>query len=194
MDGVQNQAPIFNSPYYYDNALTAESMMVYLTTRLGSIDDQIQGLFTSQHQSEKLRAAINEIRTEVNQLKDSANKEDSLEGGEEVLARIEAIIDEQIAPLDPELAEAMKTDLQGSGHILHVTKDEGDENSVYTTLEIEKTREYLEGKASELESTAQMNMIHLQSLMSARQTAISLATNVIAKHDESLKKVVDNIR
>lgn len=193
MDRVQNQ-PIINSPYYYPNALTAESMMVYLTTRLGSVDDQIQGLFKSQQQSEKLRAAINEIRLLVNRLTESTKKEDSLEGNEEILADIESIIDEQVALIDTDLAEHIKGDLEGDGHILHVTKDEDGENSVYTTLEIEKTREYLDGKASELESTAQMNMIHLQSLLSARQTAISLATNLLAKLDESIKKVVDNIR
>lgn len=194
MVAVQNQLVIANSPYYYDNALTAESMMVYLTARLGSVDDQIQGLFKSQHQSEKVRAAINELKRLVNELKESSKKEESLEGGEEILADIASVIDERIAVIDPDLATRIKSDLQADGHILHVTKDEDGENSVYTTLEIDKTREYLDGTASELESTAQMNMIHLQSLMSARQTAISLATNLLAKLDESIKKVVDNLR
>lgn len=194
MVAVQNQPVITNSPYYYDNALTAESMMVYLTARLGSVDEQIQGLFQNQNQSEKLRAAINDLKRLVNELNESSKKEERLEGGEEVLADIASVIDERIAVIDPDLATRIKSDLQAEGHILHVTKEEDGENSVYTTLEIEKTREYLDGTASELESTAQMNMIHLQSLMSARQTAISLATNLLAKLDESIKKVVDNLR
>lgn len=192
MDGVQNQAPIVNSPYYYDNALTAESMMVYLTTRLSSVDEQIQGFFKSQEQSEEIRAAINEIKRLLNELNENTDKKKSLEGDEEILASIAASIDE-IALVDPKLAERIKNDLTTDDHILHVANT-GDTNMVYTTLEVENTRAYFDDLAGQLESTAQMNMIQLQSLMSARQTAISLATNLLAKHDESLKKVVDNIR
>ncbi|HEY6729375.1 MAG TPA: hypothetical protein VI197_35435 [Polyangiaceae bacterium] len=192
MDAVQNQAPIFSSPYYYDNALTAESMMVYLTTRLGGIDEQIQGFFKSQEQSEEIRAAFNEIKRLLNELSESTDKDHSIKGKEDVLASIASTIDE-IASMDPNLAERITNDLTTDDHILHVA-DPGDTNIVYTTREVENTRSYFDNLAGQLESTAQMNMIQLQSLMSARQTAISLATNLLAKHDESLKKVVDNIR
>lgn len=188
MDGVQNQAPIFNSPYYYHNALTAESMMVYLTTRLGSLDDQIQGIFTSQQQSEEIRAAIGDIRELLNTLDESSEKETLLKGSEEVLNAVIAIIDTRIALVDPDLAKTMKTDLEREGHIL-----EGSE-SQYRTQQLDNTREYFDNMARDLESTAEMNMISLQSLMSARQTAISLATNLLAKLQDASQKVVDNIR
>lgn len=188
MDGVSSLPPIVNSPYYYENALTPESMMVYLSTRLGSIDQQIQEHITSQQDSEKLRAAINAIKEKLNELPQSSDKGKGLEDKEEVLAEIESIIEEQIALVDPKFAGSLTEALHAEGHILY-SKDEK-----FTTQELENTEQYLESRASELESTAQMNMIHLQSLMSGRQTAISLATNLLASLNESSKKVVDNIR
>jgi len=236
---INGLTPVVNSAYYYDNALTPESMMVYLTTRLGSVDEQIQEIFGSQQNSEKLRSAINEIRKLLNQLPTDTKEDKELEGRAEVLNEISSIIDTQIAPIDPKAAEAIRADLSASGNILHeeeVPRENPEqvyvvpvspfgadsrsayeianaylqnqnqpvshldtsgptfENRVYTTQEVKAALDYLDNKAGELESTAQMNMIHLQSLMSARQTAISLATNLIAKLDESAAKVVDNIR
>lgn len=192
MDAVLNQPIIVNSPYYYDNALTAESMMVYLTTRLSGIDSQIQGFFQSQQKSEEIRAALNEIKRLLNSLPENTNKGENIKGHEDTLAAIDASID-AIAVVDPQLADRIRSDLKAEHHILRVAQPT-DTNKVYTTLEVENTRTYLDNLAGQLESTAQMNMIQLQSLMSARQTAISLATNLLAKHDESLKKVIENIR
>lgn len=191
MTEINGPTPVVNSPYYYEHALTPESMMVYLTTRLSSIDEQIQGHITSQEQSEKLRAAVNAIKEKMNELPQSSEKGDNLEGKQEVLDEIASIIEEQIAPVDPKLAQRLTDDLSAENHILHTT---GDKNGTYTTTEIENSQKYLESIASELESTAQMNMIHLQSLLSGRQTAISLATNLLASLGESSKKIVDNIR
>ena len=188
MASVQIPGPIFSSPYYYDSALTPESMMVYLTTRLGSVDAQIQQIFTSQQQSEKLRSAVNQIKELLNSLKDSSDKNKTLYGSWKVLSEVVSVIDDEIAQLDPGLAKQLKQDLERDGYIL-----EGKE-SQHQTLQIENTREYLDDFSRQLESTAEMNMIQLQSLMSARQTAISLATNLIAKLHESTAKVVDNIR
>ena len=188
VDSVQNQTPIINSPYYYQNALTPESMMVYLSTRLGSVDEQIQTLFKDQQKSEDIRKALNAIQQELNTLGTSTKKEEILKGSEDVLKEVTKIIDEQIALVDPQLATDMKARLQSDNYIL-----EGKE-SQYQTVQLETTKDYLNDLTGQLESTAQMNMIHLQSMMSARQTAISLATNLLAKLDESTKKVVDNIR
>lgn len=188
MDPIQNQIPVVNSPYYYESALTPESMMVYLTTRLGSVDDQVQTIFANQETAEKIRAAIDDVRKLLNSLDEDTNKEALLKGSEGVLEDVTAIIDEQIALVDPELAQSIKSDLQREGHIL-----QGSE-SQYRTLQLENTREYLDSVVRDLESTAEMNMIRLQSLMSARQTAISLATNLLAKLHDASQKVVDNIR
>src|SRR5688500_9660380 len=147
MDSVQNQAPILNSPYYYESALTPESMMVYLTTRLGSVDAQIQRIFTSQQQSEKIRAAMNKLKELLGELDQSTKKEDDLHDGQVTLDAIRAVINEEIEAIDPDLARRLRTDLNAKGYILF------DENDAYKTVEIENTREYFGDRLSELEST-----------------------------------------
>lgn len=185
---VSAPSPIVNnSAYYYEHSLTPESLMIYLSTRLESVDDQIQDIFSTQQDSEKIRAAINRIRTALNALDEDSDKDKELHASEYAFAGIEKLIDDQIGSVDPKLAERMKSDLEGKGYILNGGSD-------YLTSELDNTREYLENLTGQLESTAQMNMIRLQSLMSARQTAISLATNLIAKLNDSTQKVVENIR
>jgi len=193
VDSVHSQTPIINSPYYYQNALTPESMMVYLSARLGSVDAQIQEHFDSQQKSEDIKKAFDEIKRLLNTLDlNEKDKDTSLKGREATLQEIADAID-QVALVDPDLAAEIKTDLSADGHILHLS-GAGHTNMEYTTEEVEKSKDYLDNILGQLESAAQMNMIQLQSLMSARQTAISLATNLLAKLDESTKKVVDNIR
>ena len=63
-----------------------------------------------------------------------------------------------------------------------------------TTARVDSTKEYLDATCKDIESSAQMDMINLQSLMGARQTAIQLSTNLVAALAESMKAVVTNIR
>jgi hypothetical protein len=58
---------------------------------------------------------------------------------------------------------------------------------------MEATMKYLEGVTKDIESSAQLDMIRLQSIMSARQTAIQLSTNLVAALGESTKAIVSNI-
>ncbi|MET0593810.1 MAG: hypothetical protein ABW133_13995, partial [Polyangiaceae bacterium] len=46
---------------------------------------------------------------------------------------------------------------------------------------------------SDLNSNAELDMIHLQSLMSQRQTAIQLTTNILQSLNEQANKIVANI-
>lgn len=179
---------VSNSAAYYHNALTPEALMIYLSTRLESVDGQIHELFQNQQDSEKVRAAIDQIGTLLNTLKENGEKETVLKGSKETLEEVKQIIENQIGPVNPKLAARMRTDLEQKGYIL------AGRESQYKTSQLEKTRDYLEDLTGQLESTAQMNMIRLQSLMSARQTAISLSTNLIAKLNDSTQKVVENIR
>lgn len=256
--------PMSTSPVAYANALTPDALMTYLSTRLGSLDTQIQEIFGNQQNADKIRAAINEVRRLLNSLDEDSNQAKKLEASAATFNTIVAVIDEQIGPLDPNLAYKMKQDLAADGFVLHsdavapgktleelqashatgrvpyyLTLNQDPAGSVpnytgqnngsrpsgdsvapvaydsdavvnesypgeplggeldpvsYTTAQVERTREYLENTSKELESASQMNMIYLQSLMSARQTAVSLSTNLIAKLTDSTQKIVENIR
>ena len=46
----------------------------------------------------------------------------------------------------------------------------------------------------DLKGNAELQMIQLQSLISARQTAVQLTTNMLSKVDQTLQSVVSNIK
>ena len=51
----------------------------------------------------------------------------------------------------------------------------------------------LQGCASDLNSSSELQMIQLQSLMSERQTAIQLTTNLVQSLGDQSEKIVDNV-
>lgn len=192
--GIQGSSPLAPQPLLYDpNALTPDALMVYLSTRLNGLDAQIQDIFTSQNGADKIRASLNDIQEAINSLPTSANKGADLNGAEAVKEAILNSID-AIHNIDPQLAEQITAQLSQEGYILSVGSTGEDNAGSYKTIEIDNTKEYMKNLTGELESAAQMNMIRLQSLMSSRQTAVSLATNLIGKLGDSIQKVVENIR
>lgn len=54
--------------------------------------------------------------------------------------------------------------------------------------------ERLRGLSDEVSGDAEINMIRLQSLVSARQTMVGLVTNILSKIQAGEKAIVDNIR
>ncbi|MCA9630808.1 MAG: hypothetical protein KC766_24230, partial [Myxococcales bacterium] len=60
--------------------------------------------------------------------------------------------------------------------------------------EVQATSTYVNSLVKSLESSAQMEMIQLQSMSSARGTAIQMSTNLIASFSEGTKAIVGNLR
>jgi hypothetical protein len=92
-----------------------------------------------------------------------------------------------LANLDPSLGKKMNDFFYGQGGILN-----GDDNT-YSGDEVTGTTKFLDGIGKDLESQAALNMIRLQSIMSSRQTAVQLATNMVSNLGETTKSIVTNI-
>jgi hypothetical protein len=180
-----------NNPYSYQNALTPDALMIYLSTRLGGVDDQIQAIFKEQQEADKVRQLVNELKRSLNELNVDTNEDKVIPAAAGTMQNLQTTLDE-LAKIAPTLARDMEAKLKQTGHILYEDANNG--TFEHTTREVKNTQEYLDNVTSDLESASQMNMIHLQSLMSGRQTAISLSTNLISKLHDSTQKVVDNIR
>lgn len=175
----------YGSIAFDQESLTPEGMMLYLSTRMEEVDGEINKLFDKQKASQDIRKALGEIQNELGKLKD----DDGLltMPGSEVEQNINTAI-AKIGEIDPQLAEKMWTDMNKEGQILYV------QDSKYYAQEVTASKSYIENIIKDLDATAQMDMIRLQSHMSARQTAIQLSTNLIASISDSLKAVVSNFR
>lgn len=166
-------------------SLTPEGMMLYLSTRMNEVDGEINKLFDKQKASQEIRKALGEIQDELGKLKDDdglLTMPDS-----EVEQNINTAI-AKIGQIDPQLAEKMWTDMNKEGQILFV------QDGKYYAQEVTASKSYIDNIIKDLDATAQMDMIRLQSHMSARQTAIQLSTNLIASMSESTKAIVSNVR
>lgn len=187
VNGASNYASIA----FDQESLTPEGMMLYLSTRMEEVDGQINGLFDKQKTSQEIRKEIGTIQNELGKLNEESDEKTIYMPGDgsgpnEVEQKINAAID-RIAELDPDLGAKMRDELAEEGQILF--KHDGK----YVSQEVNASKSYLDGIVKNLDATAQMDMIRLQSHMSARQTAIQLSTNLIASLDDSTKAVVSNI-
>jgi hypothetical protein len=189
MDSVTGINPSYVSAASPDGVLlTNEGLMIYLQQRLTGLDSQINVLFDKQKNLQGIREQLDTIQNAA----ETAQKRAELlpAGGlteltPEELQNIETALT-KIETLDPALGQAMRTKLTENGQILT-----GD--TLFGASEAEASFHYVEGLGKQLESSAQLEMISLQSLMSARQTAIQLSTNLVSALNESTKAVVANV-
>lgn len=173
------------------HSLTAEGLMLYLQSRLDGLDAQIDAVFQKQKNIEAVRKALMKIQTELDKLND--NKGDTklqstngLPDKEEFEKNIQDAIKE-IEAYDPALAKQIDEDFGKNGQILYGL------DGKYLTGEVVTSREYINNIMKQLESSAQLEMIGLQSTMSARQTAIQLSTNLISALNKGTESIVANI-
>ncbi|MBX3183838.1 MAG: hypothetical protein KIT72_06915 [Polyangiaceae bacterium] len=175
--------------------LGVNELIMYLQNRLSSIDSQIDGIIKKQQNMEAIRQKLNEINKEMARLSTEHNKTYT---DNDFAKRINELID-QIEALDPNLAAQLRDGLSQYHHILAMPDDgkpvvagkPGD--NVYWGHEIAKSTDYINVIAKQLESSAQMDMIKLQSMSSARATAIQMSTNLLSAFTEGMKSTVGNI-
>ncbi len=176
------------APTEFGANLSPDGLMVYLQTRLNGLDGQINELFNTENQQAKLQSALRKLQSALGTLDDQ-------NGGamnDEQQTAINNALDE-VAGIDAILGAKMKQDFAHVRGGLIFDHDGADIDQNYSANEVKATTEYVTGLTKDVENRAQMNMIHLQSLMSSRQTAIQLATNMISALGESTKAIVSNI-
>ena len=175
----------------YAGALTPDALMSYCSARLKDIDNQVQTAFAKQNdyraQSEATNALQEKLaalgaspndgihaddvssRTAVEQLFQTAL--DACPNGSDAKDRLTTIYNGYEASMDP---------LRGGDYTLG--KDEA--ASIATNL----------GQISkDISSSAELDMIGLQSLMSQRQTAIQMTTNLVQSLGQQLNMIAQKI-
>lgn len=170
--------------YGYPEGLTPDALMVYLSTRMSGLDEQIDTIFSSQQKADAVRQVLNQIKALLNQLNTKDGTHDDETGA---VQEIEDLVCDTLHDIDPALSRQLEVDLRQEGHILLFGEEK------YKASEIEPSRQYIDNVMGDLESSSQMHMIRLQSLMSSRQTAVSLSTNLIAALGETTKSIASNI-
>lgn len=162
-------------------SLTADSLLIYLQSRLGYLDTRVNEIFGKQKKLQHIHDELMGIQTELDWLDEETGGSDP-----DYQARIEAHIDE-IEKIDSDLGKKMRADLGQDGQVLHTS------GSDYTANAVKASSEYVSNTMKKLETNAQLEMIELQSLMSTRQTAIQLATNMVSSIGQGPQAIANNI-
>jgi hypothetical protein len=186
IQGIRLDAGTYEVGGMTPEGLSPEGLMIYLQTRMTGLDDQIDRIFEKQKKTEAIRKELNAIQVELDRLKTDPNNPGALleaPGFEEAIrSHINAI-----RKLDPNLANSLEADLMKEGNALWVT------DGKYFSPEIETGKKTVDGVMKQLEASAQLEMIALQSLMSSRQTAVQLSTNLISALGEASRSIAANV-
>jgi hypothetical protein len=193
-------------------SMTPDALMAYCSSRLNSLDGQMKEVFAQQQlgteEQSLIGGAVSLLQgfeqngisndpktcTQVeSQLEALYSKIQRMDPNSPALKTIATVHDELMAS-----GTGPYTDTSGNHGFLgpgpngyatgHTEQDntiDGDEMQGYVNQ--------LQGAASSLNSSSELGMINLQSLMTQRQTAIQLTTNLVQTLGDTNQKVVDKI-
>jgi hypothetical protein len=170
--------------------------MTYLSTRLTGLDDQISQIFNDQQHQEAVQNALSALKKALPKAQDGNLTSDQMTNIKNAAADLIAV--------DPELGQQVAIDLnkQGGGMIFDFDTNNplqpglttGQQTDTpFTAAEVTATSNYIDDRVKDNNSSSEMNMIKLQSLMSSRQTAVQLSTNLIAALGDTTKSIVTNV-
>jgi hypothetical protein len=160
--------------------LTPDAMLVYCQSRLAGINDQCREIMTRQEKNAKTQAALGDLLSALYNHQegyDDPGIQQKLEAAYE--RAIEAV--GRDTPLGTKLAKD-RTEWLCAGNDPNVLKEE-----MGSLINATKNHQ------SQLNSDAEIDMIRLQSLLSQRQTAIQLTTNIVQSLNDQANKIVANI-
>jgi hypothetical protein len=181
--------------------LTPDALMAYCENRVGSLDSQIQTIFAQQQQSSDLIKTIDTVANDVSVA--GQNGVDGKTPGQ--LAALEqeivnainqagglntptgAELNGALKSLDPTCTAVQSDPSTPASVVLQSSGASADAGQVAAAVK------GLQNAAQDVNSGAELSMIQLQSLMSERQTAIQLTTNLVQSLGQQMNAIASNV-
>ncbi len=204
-------AALYGVPASSNVMLSPESLMYFCAIQLRSMDGQITKRMTEQQQARDAQEVLGQLQDLLAHLKPGGLNENDLVARRRILEYYKAAYDK--APPD------MKARLQESFNAFRSTgcnNDGGDVVSLATyspaQLDADATRPTVDNKNSldsnevtarfdeikgicnDINKGAELEMTNLQTLISQRQMAIQMTTNLLSKVCESMQAIVNNTK
>jgi hypothetical protein len=195
--------------------LTPDTLMFYCATQLRRLDGEITARMRSQQSTHDAQAILGELRERLSPYTTGgigANDKhlvpilmqklkaafDALPEGSPQRAAIQSLFDkfrnttcrenaiETLRLDDPSVLSQIQTDVD-------TKKTSGDANRADRD-EVNQMLDSLKQISTDITSSGELEMINLQSLISQRQMAIQLTTNLLGKLNESLMAPIANLK
>jgi len=187
--------------------LTPDTLMAYCQSRLNSIDSQVESSFNQQSAYNQERSDISDalqvLQSNPSGTTDPATCRQMEQTIEDLVTKIKAI--DPNSPSIPKLEQLHDnmmatgsgpyTDSNGTQHTFYTGNITGrnDQDNDIGADEMNGFIKTLSGVNDDLNSNSELQMIQLQSLMSQRQTAIQLTTNLVQSLGDQTDKIAENI-
>jgi hypothetical protein len=174
--------------------LSPDALMAYCQSRLDSIDGQVQTSFAEQ---KKNAAEVTQIQAVATMFKGLSSIDQNENSGGASGTAAQANLDNAKASLQAVIDDIKNNDgdspvltkLEATMAAFENTMSDGNASQDETT----SIAQQLSDAASGINSDSELQMVQLQSLMSQRQTAISLTTNLVQSLGDQESKIADNI-
>jgi len=166
-------------------SFTPDALMAYCQARLDSIDGQAQASFDRQSQNANVSQSIQQIANTFKENSSAAVTDPTTYNT--LLTQLNTAIGDvqAVDPKSPALTKLTTT-------LDQMTKSWNADHNLATT-ELAGYAQDMSDAASDLNSSSELQMVQLQSLMAQRQTAITLTTNLVQSLGDQENKVADNI-
>jgi hypothetical protein len=205
-NSIQSLSNVLSMGVVSSDHLTPDALFIYMQTRLNDIDKQANVAFTKQQKIGAIHEQLDRITNVVATLDKDA-------GGTLKHAQVKEVEGAlgELDHLDPGLAAKLRESLgwteskpthtpttEEAASLQLPANDVGLVEMVFDDVNLSKeatsqATTTLGNITKQLESSAQLEMIQLQSVMSARQTAIQLCTNLVSALGKSTEAIVGNV-
>lgn len=184
------QANALSTEFY--GFLTPDVLLAYCESKIRGIDEQVKRAFAGQTQRNNLSKALSELSDKLSQHQKVIG-----EGDTQIKADIEKLYDNAIcAAGGPETevgkelaAQKAQFHATGNGQAQEISGDKGD----IADWEMKNFMDSVQRMQSDANRNGELEMIKLQSLMSQRQQALQMCTNMVAGLGQSSQQIAANV-
>jgi hypothetical protein len=161
----------------HTGGLTADGLVLYLQSQLGDIDAKIDSFMAKQKLIQAQRKELNDLATLLDGVKVPKEGETTA-----------------MADADRDKLPELKDNLVASGYDPEFIQQLDDATfSKLGAEDLQSLKTAVESGIKDLESSASLDMIQLQSCVSQRNTCISLATNLMSAVGKGEESIAGNI-
>ncbi|HYQ42900.1 MAG TPA: hypothetical protein VER11_13060 [Polyangiaceae bacterium] len=164
--------------YSNTSSLTPDGLLIYCQSALGSLDSDVKSLLDEQTLNLARKSAISNCENVMKKYADVPNNRAEWE-------EYDKAFHDSIASLPP--GDPVRDQLQAKWD------QAWPKQGAFTKEEWSGFTGEIHSILDNVNGNAEINMIQLQSLMSQRQTAVNLSTNLMQKFDEGTKAIVNNM-
>lgn len=193
---VNGVSQISTSPLNYMGALTPDALMAYCASKLRSMDEQMQTQMAKQQGYRNASSILNQIQSDLQFLGSGSvggNKCQGILPGDGYEQKLDAEFQEALkqlpdGPVKEEVLQQYQIFKNSTDPASHPAGDH-----MFNNPECTEMATQLGNIVKDLGSSAELDMIGLQSLMSQRQLAVQMCTQMVSALGESSKAVAAQI-